>query len=111
MSWPASDGFHEAGSGVIPDVVSAKSVAKAREFLGMLDPPVTLSEEMTVSTVVKKILTFQAVLLHFKNKEIDALDSMQLVRVDSTRGKRAKEIARKHMATTCAERIAKLVSE
>ena len=98
MSWPAADGFHQAGSGVIPDVVSAKSVAKAREFLGMLDPPVTLSQEMTLSAVVKKILTFQAVLLHFENDQIDSLDGMQLVRVNSTHGKRAWEIARKHVA-------------
>lgn len=66
VSWPASDGFHDAGSGVIPDVISVKSTTKAREFLGMLDPPVTLSEEMTVNAIVKKILTFQAVLLHFE---------------------------------------------
>jgi serine/threonine protein kinase len=111
VSWPASDGFYAGGSGVIPDVVSAKSTTKAREFLGMLTPPVPLSEEMTVSAVVKKILTFQAVLLHFENDQIDSLDAMQLVRVNSTHGKRAKEIARKHVAQTCAERIAKVVSE
>eukprot|EP01046_Picozoa_sp_COSAG06_P062375 COSAG06_NODE_14050_length_1194_cov_1.315982_2_plen_199_part_01 len=71
VSWPASHPgasvSYPAGSGVIPDVISAKSTAKAREFLGMLDPPVVLSEEMTVNAVVKKILTFQAVLLHFEN--------------------------------------------
>jgi hypothetical protein len=115
VSWPASHPdasfTHPAGSGTIPVIVSAKSTAKAKEFLGMLDPPVTLSEDMTVDAVVKKILTFQAVLLHFQNDQIDSLDSMQLVRIDSTHGERAKEIARKHTAQTCAERIAKVIIE
>jgi hypothetical protein len=65
-SWPASDGFYDAGSGTIPDIVSPKSIAKAQEFLGMLDPPVALSEELTVKEVVEKVLTFQAMLLHFE---------------------------------------------
>jgi hypothetical protein len=34
ISWPASEGSHEAGSGAIPNVVSVKSTAKARECLG-----------------------------------------------------------------------------
>ena len=115
VSWPASHPgasfAYPAGSGTIPDVISAKSIAKAREFLGMLDPPVTLSQEMTVNAVVKNVLTFQAILLHFENDNIDSLDGMQLVRVNSTHGERAKEIARKHMAQACAERIVKVVSE
>ena len=32
----------------------------------MLDPPVVLSEELTVKAVVEKVLTFQAMLLHFE---------------------------------------------
>ena len=115
VSWTASQPDaqkpYPAGSGTIPDVVSAKSIAKAREFLGMLDPPVELSEELTVNAVVKQILTFQAVLAHFQNDSIDAADGIQLVRMDSTHGKRAKEIARKQVAHICAERIAKVVSE
>ena len=33
----------------IPDTVSTASIAKAREFLRMLDPPIELSEELTVN--------------------------------------------------------------
>jgi hypothetical protein len=111
VSWPASDGFYSAGSGTISDVASAKSTAKAREFLSMLDPPVELSEELTVDAIVKKILTFQAILLHFENDSIESADGMaQLVRVNSSHGTRAKAIARSHVAQTCAERIAKVVS-
>ena len=110
VSWSASDGSHDAGSGVIPDVVSAKSNAKAREFLGMLDPPVELSEELTVDAVVKKVLKFQAILLHFDNDAISSADGMQqLVRVDSAHGTRAKAIARSFVAQKCAERILKVV--
>lgn len=110
VNWPATDEFG-AGSGVIPNVVSAKSTAKAKEFLSMLEPPVVLSEELTVDAIVKKILTFQAVLLHFENKSIESADGMeQLVRVNSTHGARAKALARAHAAQTCAERIVKLVS-
>ena len=50
----------------LPDVISTKSIAKAREFLGMLDPPVVLSEELTVKEAVLRMLTFQAMLLHFE---------------------------------------------
>jgi hypothetical protein len=110
VSWSASDGSHDAGSGVIPDVVSAKSNAKAREFLGMLDPPVELSEELTVDAVVKKVLKFQAILLHFDNDAISSADGMQqLVRVDSAHGTRAKATARSFVAQKCAERILKVV--
>eukprot|EP01045_Picozoa_sp_COSAG04_P001761 COSAG04_NODE_60_length_30221_cov_15.908837_8_plen_775_part_00 len=93
----------------LPDLVSAKSVAKAREFLRMLNPPVELSEELSVKAVVEKILTFQAILLHFENDALDGLEAVKLARVGSTHGKRAKEIAQKHVAQTCAERIAKTV--
>eukprot|EP01046_Picozoa_sp_COSAG06_P048050 COSAG06_NODE_7106_length_2631_cov_32.515798_1_plen_796_part_10 len=110
VTWPASDGFHDAGSGAIPDIVSAKSTAKAREFLSMLDPPVELRQQLTVDAVVKKILTFQAILLHFENDSIDAVDGIQMVRINSTHGKDVKEIARIHVAQTCAERVAKVVT-
>jgi tRNA A-37 threonylcarbamoyl transferase component Bud32 len=110
VSWPASEGFHAAGGGALPDVTSAKSIALAKEFLGMLDPPVQLSEELSVKVVVERLLTFQAILLHFENDSITSLEPMQrLVRMDSTHGKRAKEVAQKHVAQTCAERIAKVV--
>jgi len=111
VSWPASNGFHDAGNGVLPEVVSAKSTAKAREFLGMLTPPVELREELTVAAVVRKFLTFQAILLHFLNGSIATAQGMgQLARVNGVHGTRAKEIARKHVARTCAERIAKVVT-
>ncbi len=93
----------------LADVVSAKSTAKAREFLQMLDPPVELSAELTVKEVVLKLLTFQAVFLHFENDDIDSLESVKLARIDSTHGTRAKAVARKHVAHTCAERILKVV--
>ena len=93
----------------LPDIVSAKSAAKAREFLGMLEPPLELSKELTIKAVVETLLTYQAILLHFENDQINTLDGMQLVRVNSTHGKRAKEIAQKHVAQTCAERISKVV--
>ena len=76
----------------------------------MLEPPVELSEELTVNTAVKKILTFQAILLHFENGSIESADGMeQLVRVNSTHGTRAQELARKHVAQICAERISTVV--
>ena len=102
VSWPASDGVYDAGSGTISDQVSAKSTAKAREFLSMLDPPVELSEELTVDAIVKKILTFQAILLHFENDSIDSADGMaQLVRVNSSHGMRAPPRASQY-PTSCA---------
>ena len=55
----------------LPNVVSKKTTDKAREFLGMLDAPVELSQELTVKGVVETILTFQAILLHFENDAID----------------------------------------
>ena len=111
VRWPASDGFHGAGSGKIPDLVSAKSTAKATEFLRMLEPPVELSEELTVNAAVKKILTFQAILLHFENDSIEsALSMQQLVGPYSTSDTRAQELARNHVAQTCAERILKVLN-
>ena len=95
----------------LPDVVSTQSIAKAKEFLSMLDPPVELSEELTVKAIVLKLLNFQAVFLHFENDAIDSLDDVQLLRVDSTHGTRAKEIKQKYAAQTCAERIAFMVNE
>eukprot|EP01043_Picozoa_sp_COSAG02_P039595 COSAG02_NODE_3140_length_7296_cov_180.632347_1_plen_957_part_10 len=112
VCWPASEGFHAAGSGTIPDVVSAKSVAKARDFLGMLDPPIQLSEELTVKAVVDRILTFQAALLHFENDAIDnAAAGWQQVKVGGSHGGNIQPLARKHVAQTCAQRIAKIVNE
>ena len=70
----------------------------------MLDPPVELSEELTVKAVVEKILTYQAVLLHFENDSIDSSEPMKLARVGSTHGKRAKAVAQQYAAQTCAER-------
>ena len=110
VSWPASDGFYAAGSGTISDAVSAKSTAKAKEFLSMLDPPVELGEELTVDAIVKKVLTFQAILLHFENDSIESADGMALVRVNSSHATRARAIARSHVTQTCAERIAKVVT-
>jgi hypothetical protein len=115
VSWPASDGYpdtpgsYPAGEGRLPEVVSARSAAKAREFLGLLEPPVELSEEPTVKAAVDEVLTYQAMLVHFENDSIDALDGLQLVRVSSTHGARAKAIAMKHLAQVCAERVAKMV--
>ena len=109
VSWPASEGFHGAGSGEIPDVVSHESIAKAKEFLAKLDPPLQLTEELTVRAVVQKLLQFQAMLVHFENGSIDSMDGMKLVRVNSTHGTRAKDMAWKHVTQTCAERVVKLV--
>eukprot|EP01047_Picozoa_sp_COSAG01_P089850 COSAG01_NODE_21847_length_882_cov_1.356322_1_plen_88_part_00 len=36
------------GDQLLPDVVSAKSTAKAREFLRMLEPPVELTQQLTI---------------------------------------------------------------
>ena len=91
----------------LPDVVSAKSTAKARFFLQMLDPPVELSEELTTKEVVMRLLSFQAVRLHFENSQ---LDSFMLARVGSTHEKRAKAIARDHAAQTCAERVVRVIA-
>ena len=93
----------------LPDVVSVKTIAKAREFLGMLTPPVELSEELTVKVAVLRVLTFQAALLHFQNDTIDSLEEVKLARVGSAHGRRAKALARKHVARDCAERIVKVV--
>jgi hypothetical protein len=111
VSWPECDGFHNSGSGVLPDVVSSKSTAKAKEFLNMLDPPVLLSEELTVAAVVRQVLTFQAILLHFENETIGTVVHAQLARVCSSHSMQAMEIARKHVAQVCAERIVKVASE
>ena len=94
----------------LPDVLSAKSTAKARFFLQMLDPPVELTEELTIKEVVMRLLKFQAVLLHFENSQLDSLESVQLARIDSTHGKRAKAIARDYAAQTCAERIVRMIA-
>ena len=94
---------------MIPDVVSPKSVALAKKFLGMLEPPVELSDELTVKAVVSWTMTFQAMVAQFENEPIDSLDGMQLVRVNSTHGERAKEMAQKHVAQVFAERITKVV--
>eukprot|EP01046_Picozoa_sp_COSAG06_P043017 COSAG06_NODE_5570_length_3395_cov_9.177161_1_plen_845_part_10 len=94
----------------LPDVVSAKSTAKARFFLQMLDPPVELSEELTTKEVVMRLLSFQAVLLHLENSQLDLLEPVKLARVDSTHGKRANAIARDHAAQMCAERIVQVIA-
>jgi hypothetical protein len=109
VSWPTATDGSTPASGQLPDVVSAKSLAKARDFLSMLEPPMELTEELTVRAVVDRVLTYQAMLVHFENDSIDSLNGMQLVRVDSTHGRRAQAIARKYIATTCAERILKVV--
>eukprot|EP01043_Picozoa_sp_COSAG02_P038966 COSAG02_NODE_3043_length_7483_cov_14.489166_2_plen_1135_part_00 len=94
----------------LPDVVSFKSVAKARSFLRMLEPPVELSEELTVKEIVMRLLTFQAMLLHFNNGEIDALDAVKLARIDTAHGDQAKQVAQKHVAQACAERVCKIIA-
>ena len=74
VSWPASDGYpdkpgsYPASEGRLPDVVSARSAAKAREFLGLLEPPVELSEELTVKAAVDEVLTSQAMLVPGRNR-------------------------------------------
>eukprot|EP01045_Picozoa_sp_COSAG04_P029919 COSAG04_NODE_5045_length_1765_cov_1.162665_2_plen_143_part_00 len=93
----------------LPDVVSTKSTARARKFLQLLDPPVELREELTVKSIVSTLLSYQAILLHFENDAIDSLESIKLARVDSSHGKQAKNIARGHVAQTCAQRIANVV--
>eukprot|EP01046_Picozoa_sp_COSAG06_P002688 COSAG06_NODE_97_length_24284_cov_6.792270_15_plen_1556_part_00 len=90
----------------LPDIVSKKTTDKAREFLGMLDPPVELtlpSAELSVKAVVDTILKFQAVLLHFENEK--------LVNLRNSHGKSQQLIARDTVAKVCAERIAKVVKE
>ena len=94
----------------LPDVVSAKSTTKARSFLQMLDPPVELSEELTIKQVVMRLLSFQAVLLHTENNKLNSLESVKLARIDSAHGNRAKAIAQEHAAQTCAERIVQMIS-
>ena len=110
VRWPASKGHHEAGSGSLPQTPSAKSTALARKYLGLLEPPIELSEEITVKEAVDRMCGFQAVLLHFMNADIDSVDGIELVRVGSTHGTRAKTVAQKHVAQACAERIAKIVT-
>ena len=58
----------------LPDVVSEKSMAKAAEFLALLPAecggPIELTSEeraWTIQRIVKDLLNFQAVLLHFLN--------------------------------------------
>ena len=87
----------------LPDVVSPKSVAKAREFLSMLDEPVELTEELTVRAVVRTILKFQAALLHFNNASLAKA-------VSGKQGEQARSTARQLAATDCAERVAKIVA-
>ena len=76
----------------LPDVVSQQTTARARSLLQKLDPPIDLSEELTVKQVVMKLMEFQAALLHLDaNDEIDALDDVKLARVGSAHGTRAKK--------------------
>ena len=112
VHWPAA-GDNPAGNAELPDVVSAKTVAKAREFLQMLSPPVELSEELTVRRAVERMLQFQAILLHFENTEVAAKvqrareqsgGAGQLVRVGSAHGREAQRISREHLVGVCAER-------
>eukprot|EP01043_Picozoa_sp_COSAG02_P044107 COSAG02_NODE_3903_length_6061_cov_2.511238_1_plen_1174_part_00 len=96
----------------LPDMVSKKTTEKAREFLSMLDPPVELSQELTVKQVVETILTFQAVLLHFENDAIDqqtGLTRQGSVSMRTSHGMDNQDVAQKHVISVCAERIAKVV--
>lgn len=100
VSWPASH-HHEAGNGTIPDVVSAKTIALANKFLRMLEPPMELSEALSVKDVVKEMLRFEAMLPHFENDSIESLGSKH--------GDQAKTMARKHVAQIYAQRAVKVV--
>ena len=86
----------------LPDVVSKQTSAKAREFLGNLDTPVELTEELTVKQIVESMLKFQAIMLHRFKKD-------ELMSTDKTHGKTVQLIARDIVVATCAERIAKVV--
>lgn len=97
---------------MVPDIVSKKTTEKAREFLGMLDEPVELSQELTVKQVVETILTFQAILLHLENDAIDkqtGLTRQGSVVMRGSHGKDVQTTAREHVVSVCAERIAKVV--
>eukprot|EP01043_Picozoa_sp_COSAG02_P047585 COSAG02_NODE_4578_length_5200_cov_2.867673_2_plen_584_part_00 len=104
---PASPSVALADLVPLPAVASPRSTAKAREFLKLLDPPLELSEELTVVEVVKKLLTFHCVTVHNDyNNQIDELSDVQLARDGSAHGETAKTIARGYVAKKCAERIA-----
>ena len=96
----------------LPDIVSKKTTDKAREFLGMLEEPVELSEELSVKKVVETILSFQAVLLHFENDDIDKQTGRvvrQSVMLRDSHGGVPQQVALQHVVSVCAERIAKVV--
>ena len=96
----------------LPDIVSKMTTEKAREFLGMLEEPVELSEELTVKQVVETILTFQAILLHFENDAIDTktgLAKKGTMKLRESHGGKEQEVALQHVVSVCAERIAKVV--
>eukprot|EP01047_Picozoa_sp_COSAG01_P016748 COSAG01_NODE_866_length_13045_cov_12.921288_6_plen_1707_part_00 len=99
----------------LPDIVSVKTTAKAREFLSKLDEPLELSEVLTVKGVVDAMLQFQAILHHFENDKLTAKVDSALnkggaqVRVGSSHGHEAQRIGREHVVAVCAERIAKVV--
>jgi hypothetical protein len=114
----------KVGGRPLPDVVSHKTTAKAQEFLGMLEPPLALSDTaLSVRGAVMELLKFQAVLLHFENDAVAnkvqqmqgggsaaAAAAVQLVRVSSAHGRENQKIARAHAATVCAYTIILLIS-
>ena len=100
----------------LPDVVSQKTVAKARSLLGQLEPPVELTEELTVAGVVRKLLEFQSFLPHFCNQLVGKQlrtrsGAMVMPPLNKTQSEHRQDSSRELIAERYAQRIFKVWGE